>query len=181
LREDPDIIVIGELRDLETIEMAIRAAETGHLVIGTLHTSSAASTMDRLLDVFPPNQQAQIRAMAAESLKAVICQQLLPRADGTGVVMACEILFATLAVSNLIREGKTYQLNSIIQTSRNLGMTTMEQSYVDLYLSGVRSYEQTLPLVHSEELIRQMQTQEAQRMAGGGAQGGAGGKKRKWF
>ena len=93
--------------------------------------------------------------------------------------MACEILFATLAVSNLIREGKTYQLNSIIQTSRNLGMTTMEQSYVDLYLTGVRTYEQTLPLVHSEELIRQMQTHEAQRISGGDAQGGA--KKRKWF
>ena len=189
LREDPDIIVIGELRDLETIEMAIRAAETGHLVIGTLHTSSASSTMDRLLDVFPPNQQAQIRAMAAESLKAVICQQLLPNAEGTGVVMACEILFATLAVSNLIREGKTYQLDSIIQTSRNLGMTTMEQSYVDLYLAGKRTYEQTLPMVRSDELIRQMQTHEAQRIAGGtggsggggGGGGKGGGKKRKWF
>ena len=116
--------------------------------------------------------------MAAESLKAVICQQLLPNADGTGVVMACEILFATLAVSNLIREGKTYQLDSIIQTSRNMGMTTMEQSYVDLYLAGKRTYEQTLPMVRSEELIRQMQTHEAQRISGGKS---TDTKKRKWF
>ncbi|MBN2451675.1 MAG: PilT/PilU family type 4a pilus ATPase [Lentisphaeria bacterium] len=174
LREDPDIIVIGELRDLDTIEMAIRAAETGHLVFGTLHTGSAATTMDRLLDVFPPNQQAQVRAMAAESLKAIICQQLLPNSDGSGVVLACEVLLGTLAVSNLIREGKTFQLDSIIQTGRNLGMSTMEQSYVDLYLAGKRTYEQTKPLVKSSELIRQMQTEEARRMASTAA-----GKKRR--
>ncbi|NLF19708.1 MAG: PilT/PilU family type 4a pilus ATPase [Lentisphaerae bacterium] len=177
LREDPDIIVIGELRDLETIEMAIRSAETGHLVIGTLHTSSAATTMDRILDVFPSNQQAQIRAMAAESLRGVICQQLLPNAAGDGVVLACEIMLATLAVSNLIREGKTFQLPSTIQTGRNIGMSTMEQSLVDLYMDGKRTYEQTRPLVKSEELIRQMQVQEAARAA---AAHGAP-KKRKWF
>jgi len=177
LREDPDIIVIGELRDLETIEMAIRSAETGHLVIGTLHTGSAATTMDRILDVFPANQQAQIRAMAAESLRGVICQQLLPNADGSGVVLACEIMLATLAVSNLIREGKTFQLPSTIQTGRNIGMSTMEQSLVDLYMAGKRTYEQTLPLVKSAELIRQMQIQEAARHEA--ASGGA--KKRKWF
>lgn len=175
LREDPDIIVIGELRDLDTIEMAIRAAETGHLVFGTLHTGSAASTMDRLLDVFPPNQQAQIRAMAAESLKAVICQQLLQNHDGTGVVMACEMLLATLAVSNLIREGKTYQLDSIMQTSRNLGMSTMEQSYMDLYLAGKRSYEQTLPLLKTNDLIRELQTHAARAMSESSST-----KKRKW-
>jgi twitching motility protein PilT len=177
LREDPDIIVIGELRDLETIEMAIRSAETGHLVIGTLHTGSAATTMDRILDVFPSNQQAQIRSMTSESLRGVICQQLLPNRDGSGVVMASEIMLATLAVSNLVREGKTFQLPSIIQTSRNIGMSTMEQSYVDLYMAGKRSYEQTLPLVKTGELIRQMQVQEAGRNeeAAGGA------KKRKWF
>jgi twitching motility protein PilT len=175
LREDPDIIVIGELRDLETIEMAIRSAETGHLVIGTLHTGSAATTMDRILDVFPSNQQAQIRAMTSESLRGVICQQLLPNADGSGVVMASEIMLATLAVSNLIREGKTFQLPSTIQTSRNLGMSTMEQSFVDLYMAGKRTYEQTLPLVKTSELIRQMQMQEALRMKPDAA------KKRKWF
>ncbi len=167
LREDPDIIVIGELRDLETIEMAIRAAETGHLVFGTLHTSNAPSTMDRVLDVFPPNQQSQIRSMVAESLKAVICQQLHPNLDGSGVCMSAEILLSTLAVSNLIREGKTYQINSTIQTSRNIGMSTMEQSMFDLYMDGKRSFEQTLPYIKIPDLIRQMQTREAQKFGKG--------------
>ena len=166
LREDPDVIVIGELRDLETIEMAIRAAETGHLVFGTLHTNSAPSTMDRMLDVFPPNQQSQIRSMVAESLKAVICQQLLPNSDKTGVVMAAEILLTTLAISNLIREGKTFQINSTIQTSRNIGMSTMEQSLFDLYMDGKRSYEQTLPLIKIPDLIKEMQAAEAQKFGG---------------
>ena len=177
LREDPDIIVIGELRDLQTIEMAIRASETGHLVIGTLHTGSAATTMDRILDVFPPNQQAQIRSMVSESLKGVICQQLLPNRDNTGVVLAAEIMLGTLAVSNLIREGKTFQLPSTIQTGRNIGMSTMEQSYVDLYMAGMRTFEQTTPLVDSEELTRQMQQNEA-RMAAEAA--GLNTKKRGW-
>jgi len=167
LREDPDIIVIGELRDLETIEMAIRAAETGHLVFGTLHTSSAPSTMDRVLDVFPPNQQSQIRSMVAESLKAVICQQLHPNLDDTGVCMSAEILLSTLAVSNLIREGKTYQINSTIQTSRNIGMSTMEQSMFDLFMDGKRSFEQTLPYIKIPDLIRQMQAREAQNFGKG--------------
>ena len=177
LREDPDIIVIGELRDLETIEMAIRASETGHLVIGTLHTGSAASTMDRVLDVFPPGQQAQIRSMAAESLKGVICQQLLPNADSNGVVLAAEIMLGTLAVSNLIREGDTYQLPSVIQTSYNLGMCTMEQSLFDLYMAGDRTYDQTLPMITGPELIRQMQTHEAQIAAAAAGKG----KRKKWF
>jgi twitching motility protein PilT len=178
LREDPDIIVIGELRDLETIEMAIRASETGHLVIGTLHTGSATTTMDRILDVFPPNQQGQIRSMVAESLKGVICQQLLPNADGTDVVLATEIMLGVLAVCNLIREGKTFQLESTIQTGRNIGMSTMEQSYVDLYMMGERTYEQTIPLVRSSELIHQMQIREAKRTA---EAAGKGAKKRRWF
>ncbi len=165
LREDPDIIVIGELRDLETIEMAIRSSETGHLVIGTLHTGSAATTMDRILDVFPPNQQAQIRAMVSESLKGVICQQLLPNKNNDGVALAAEIMLGTLAVSNLIREGKTFQLPSTIQTGRNLGMSTMEQSYFDLYMTGQRNFEQTIPLVHSQDLVRQMQQNEARMNA----------------
>jgi twitching motility protein PilT len=167
LREDPDVIVIGELRDLETIEMAIHASETGHLVFGTLHTSSAPSTMDRILDVFPPNQQSQIRSMVAESMKAVICQQLLPNADGTGVVMAAEILLNTLAVSNLIREGKTYQINSTLQTNRNMGMSTMEQSLLDLYLAGKRTFEQTIPSLKTAELIRQAQARKAQEFMQG--------------
>ena len=179
LREDPDIIVIGELRDLETIEMAIRASETGHLVIGTLHTGSAASTMDRVLDVFPPNQQAQVRAMAAESLKGVICQQMLPDAEGSGVCIAAEIMLGTIAVGNIIREGETFKLPSIIQTGHKLGMCLMEQSHYDLYVDGVRTYEQTIPVIKNPDLVRDMHMREAQK-----AESAAGldkKKKSKWF
>jgi twitching motility protein PilT len=132
LREDPDIILIGELRDLETMALAITAAETGHLVFGTLHTRTAASTVDRLIDVFPPAQQGQIRTMLAETLKGVVAQQLLVRADGQGRVAAVEILIGTPALSHLIREGKTYQIPSIIQTGRREGMQTMDQAILEL-------------------------------------------------
>jgi len=135
LREDPDIILLGELRDLETISLAITAAETGHLVFGTLHTRTAASTVDRLIDVFPPDQQGQIRTMLAETLKGVIAQQLLIRADGQGRVSAVEILVGTTALANLIREGKTYQIPSLIQTGRREGMQTMDQAILE-YLRG---------------------------------------------
>ncbi len=178
LREDPDIIVIGELRDLETIEMAIRAAETGHLVIGTLHTGDASSTMDRILDVFPPGQQAQIRAMAAESLKGVICQQLLPNKNGDGVVLAVEIMLGTLAVANIIREGETFKLPSVIQTSYNIGMRLMEQSIFDLYMAGHLSYEQAIPKIKNQDLIREMQANEARIAA---QKAGVTKKKRGWF
>ena len=177
LREDPDVIVIGEMRDLETIEMAIHSSETGHLVIGTLTTSSAPDTMNRLLDVFPYGQQAQIRSMVAESLKGVICQQLLPNAKGDGVVLVAEIMLGTLAVSNLIREGKTFQLDSTIQTSRNVGMTTMEQSHVDAFLAGDRSYEQTIPYIKNPELLKQVHMKAAQDNA---AKNGPV-KKKGWF
>jgi twitching motility protein PilT len=132
LREDPDIILIGELRDLETISLAITAAETGHLVFGTLHTRTAASTVDRLIDVFPPTQQGQIRTMLAETLKGVIAQQLVLRADGEGRLVVVEILIGTPALSNLIREGKTYQIPSVIQTGRREGMQTMDQAILEL-------------------------------------------------
>jgi twitching motility protein PilT len=135
LREDPDIILLGELRDLETISLAITAAEIGHLVFGTLHTRTAASTVDRLIDVFPPVQQGQIRTMLAETLKGVIAQQLLVRADGQGQVVAVEILIGTTALANLIREGKTYQIPSLIQTGRRDGMQTMDQAILDLLRS----------------------------------------------
>ena len=161
LREDPDVIVIGEMRDLETIEMAIHSSETGHLVFGTLHTSSAADTMNRLLDVFPHGQQAQIRAMVAESLKGVICQQLLPNKNHDGVVLAYEIMLGTLAISNLIREGKTFQIESSLQTGKNLGMITMEQSHFELYMAGKRSYDDTLPYIRTPDLKRQMDLREA--------------------
>jgi twitching motility protein PilT len=132
LREDPDIILIGELRDLETIALAMTAAETGHVVFGTLHTRTAASTVDRLIDVFPPEQQGQIRMMLAETLKGVITQQLLACADHQGRIAAVEMLMGTTALSNLIREGKTYQIPSIIQTGRREGMQTMDQAILEL-------------------------------------------------
>jgi twitching motility protein PilT len=132
LREDPDIILIGELRDLETMALAMTAAETGHVVFGTLHTRTAASTVDRLIDVFPPDQQGQIRLMLAETLKGVIAQQLLVCADGQGRIAAVEMLMGTTALSNLIREGKTYQIPSIIQTGRREGMQTMDQAILEL-------------------------------------------------
>jgi len=135
LREDPDIILLGELRDLETISLAITAAEIGHLVFGTLHTRTAASTVDRLIDVFPPEQQSQIRTMLAETLKGVIAQQLLVRADGQGRVVAVEILVGTTALANLIREGKTHQIPSLIQTGRREGMQTMDQAILEFLRS----------------------------------------------
>ena len=135
LREDPDIILLGELRDLETISLAITAAETGHLVFGTLHTRTAASTVDRLIDVFPSDQQTQIRTMLAETLKGVIAQQLLVRVDGQGRVIAVEILVGTTALANVIREGKTYQIPSLIQTGRREGMQTMDQAILELLRS----------------------------------------------
>ncbi len=132
LREDPDVILVGEMRDLETISLAMTAAETGHLVFGTLHTNSAAKTIDRIIDAFPRDGQAQIRTMLAESLKGVICQQLLKTADGKGRVAALEILVGTPAIANLIREGKTFQIPSIIQTARRDGMQLMDQHLLDL-------------------------------------------------
>jgi twitching motility protein PilT len=132
LREDPDVIVVGELRDLETISMAVTSAETGHLVFGTLHTTNATRTVDRILDVFPPREQEQIRAMVSESLRGAISQQLLPSARGKGRVAAVEVMFNTPAIANLIREHKTFQLPSVMQTSRKLGMKLMDDSIQEL-------------------------------------------------
>ena len=132
LREDPDIILLGELRDLETISLAITAAETGHLVFATLHTRSAASTVDRLIDVFPQAQQGQIRTMLADNLQGIIVQQLLVRADGQARIAAVEILISTPAFANLVREGKTYQIPSLMQTGRREGMQTMDQAILAL-------------------------------------------------
>lgn len=132
LREDPDVIVIGELRDLETIEMAISASETGHLVIGTMHTSDAATTLNRLLDVFPPAQQTQIRASVAESLRGIVCQRLLPSTAG-GLVLACEILIGNPAIASLIRDGKTAGLRNVLETGQRDGMCLMESGVYNLY------------------------------------------------
>lgn len=139
LREDPDIILVGELRDLETISLALTAAETGHLVFGTLHTNSAVKTMDRIIDVFPSGQQPQIRAMMSESLRGVVAQSLFTRADKMGRVAAFEILKGTKAVANLIREGKNHQIPSIMQTSAGLGMILYEKYVEDLVKKGLVS------------------------------------------
>lgn len=136
LREDPDVIVVGEMRDLETISLAVTASETGHLVMGTLMTSSAHQTVDRILESFPPAQQNQIRAMLSDSLRAVISQRLLPMTDNSGMVLAAEILLGTPAVANLIREKKTFQIPSIIQTNRHLGMRRMDDALLELVQAG---------------------------------------------
>jgi len=141
VREDPDVILVGELRDLETIALAITAAETGHLVFGTLHTSSAPKTIDRIIDAFPPGQQAQIRTMLSESLEAVIAQTLLKRKGG-GRVAACEVLVGAPAVRNLIREAKLHQIPSMMQTGQRLGMQTVEMSLQDLVKRGLIDREQ---------------------------------------
>ncbi|MET0650311.1 MAG: type IV pilus twitching motility protein PilT [Pyrinomonadaceae bacterium] len=137
LREDPDIILVGEMRDLETISLAITAAETGHLVFATLHTNSAVKAVDRIIDVFPEGQQAQIRTMLSESLRGVIAQALLPRADGKGRVAAAEVLVNVPAVANLLREGKAFQIPSVMQTGRALGMLTFETTINELMRTGV--------------------------------------------
>ncbi len=137
LREDPDIMLVGELRDLETISLALTAAETGHLVFGTLHTNSAAKTVDRIIDVFPEGQQAQIRTMLAESLRGVIAQTLFPKRDGKGRVAAYEILRCTKAISNLIRENKIHQIASQIQTGQKYGMILFEKYIDDLVKRGL--------------------------------------------
>jgi twitching motility protein PilT len=144
LREDPDVILVGEMRDLETISLAMTAAETGHLVFGTLHTNSAPKTIDRIIDAFPKDTQEQVRTMLGESLKGVICQQLLKKADGKGRVAALEILICNAAVANLIREGKTFQVPSIMQTARGEGMQLMDQHLMELlkarHISGEEAY-----------------------------------------
>ncbi len=134
LREDPDVILVGEMRDLDTIATAITAAETGHLVFSTLHTIGAAATIDRIIDVFPPHQQQQIRIQLASVLESVISQQLIPTSGGKGRVAAYEVMHATPAIKNLIREAKSHQITSIIQTSKKLGMQTMDDAIFDLYL-----------------------------------------------
>jgi twitching motility protein PilT len=148
LREDPDVIMVGEMRDLETISLAITAAETGHLVLGTLHTGNASRTLDRLLDVFPVDQQEQIRIMVSESLRGIISQQLVPRADGKARVLALETLTNTPAVANVIREAKTYMLPGIIQTGKKQGMQLMDDA-----LTALRDQE----LITGEEADARME------------------------
>jgi twitching motility protein PilT len=144
LREDPDIIMVGEMRDLETIQLAISASETGHLVLGTLHTSNAPRTLDRLLDVFPSDQRDQIRIMVSESLRGIVSQQLIPRADGSGRAVAMEIMLNSPAIANVIREAKTFMLPGIIQTGKKVGMILMDESVAELYRQGIITAEEAL-------------------------------------
>lgn len=153
LREDPDVIVVGEMRDLETIALAITAAETGHLVFGTLMTTNAAQTVDRILDSFPGGQQGQIRTMLSESLKGIVSQQLVPAADGKGRVLACEVLLCNLAVSNMVREHKTFQLSSVMQTSRNVGMQRMDDALFDLSQTGRITPEKAMMYAHDPKAM----------------------------
>jgi twitching motility protein PilT len=155
LREDPDVIMVGEMRDLETISLAITAAETGHLVLATLHTSNASRTLDRLLDVFPPEQQEHVRVMVAESLRGVISHQLIPRKDGTGRVLALEILTNTPAVANVIRENKTYMLPGIIQTGKKQGMRLMDDTLIDFYQSGLITAEEAYARAEQKDVVQQ--------------------------
>ena len=156
LREDPDILLVGEMRDMETISLAITAAETGHLVFATLHTNNAAESVDRMIDVFPPGQQEQIRVQLSNNLVAIISQQLLPRAGTTGRVPANEIMIASSAIRNLIREAKTHQITSMIQTSGNVGMVTMDQTLRDLYLKGFITMEDAMSRCQNPDELRKM-------------------------
>ena len=154
LREDPDVIMVGEMRDLETISLAITASETGHLVLATLHTTNASRTLDRVLDAFPVEQQGQIRTMVSESLRGIISQQLVPKADGTGRVVALEVMVNTPAVANLIRDAKTFMLPGIIQTGKKLGMRLMDDSLLELAHNGVISPHEAYDRAEQKNLFK---------------------------
>lgn len=157
LRQDPDIILVGEMRDLETTSAAITAAETGHFVLSTLHTNNAAQTIERIIDIYPGEQQNQIRSMLSNTLQAVVCQVLFKRIDQPGMVPGIEILICTPAVRNLIRENRIYEIQNVIETSRALGMQTMDTSIKQLYFNGKISKEDALSMAHHpEKLERQL-------------------------
>ena len=151
LRQDPDIILVGEMRDLETISVALTAAETGHLVFATLHTQDAAQTIDRVIDVFPSEQQGQVRVQLATAIQGVLCQALLPRADGPGRAVAVEVMMATPGIRNLIREGKTHQIYTALQSGASLGMQSMDQHLAELVKAGTVSYDDAVEMCHSYE------------------------------
>jgi len=180
LREDPDVILVGEMRDLETISLAISAAETGHLVMGTLHTSSASQTVNRMLDVFPPEQQPQVQAQLSNSLVAVFSQTLVPKKNPKpgefGRAMAQEIMIVTPAISNLIREGKVSQMYSAIQTGMKMGMITMEQTLANLVKQGTISFEAAISKSSKPDELQRI-LGGAAGMAGAGAKGGKVGAK----
>jgi twitching motility protein PilT len=156
LRQDPDIILVGELRDLETVSTALTAAETGHLVLATLHTQSAAQTIDRVIDIFPPHQQQEVRAQLSTALQGVVTQALVKKEDGSGRTIVCEIMFATAAIRNLIREGKNHQIPSFMQSSGQDGMLTFDQHLAERVHQNAISYEQGLELCHSVEEYKRL-------------------------
>src|SRR6185312_5923346 len=156
LRQDPDIILVGELRDLETTSTALTAAETGHLVLATLHTQSATQTIDRVIDIFPPHQQLQIRAQLAASLQGVVTQALAPRADGKGRTVVCEILTATPAIRSLIREGKSHQIPSFMQAGGNDGMLAFDQHLAERVREGIVTMQAALEICHSQEELKRL-------------------------
>ncbi|HIE17535.1 MAG TPA: type IV pilus twitching motility protein PilT [Dehalococcoidia bacterium] len=160
LRHDPDVIVVGEMRDLETISTAMRAAETGHLVMGTLHTTDAPQTVDRIIDIFPPSQQQQIRLQFSQVIEAVLSQTLLPRANGQGRIAAFEIMIASPAVRNLIREGKTFELHNVMQLSSGEGMQTLDQALADLVKKKIVTLEEAkMKSSHPERLRKLLEFQ----------------------
>lgn len=156
LREDPDVILVGEMRDPETIGVALTAAETGHLVFSTLHTVGAAKTIDRIIDSFPPESQNQVRSQLATVLKGVISQELLPRIDKKGIIAACEIMIVNSAIQNLIREGKPHQINSIIQTNTDVGMQSLDMHLAQLVLRGIVSKDEALVKAQDEHMLIQL-------------------------
>ena len=156
LREDVDVVLLGEMRDFETISLAITLAETGQLVFGTLHTSSAAKTIDRIIDVFPPEQQAQIRTMLADSLRGVVAQQLVPTKDGKGRVAVLEILLRVPALSNVIREGKTQQITSVIQGGKAEGMQTLDHALLELVQKQVIGAEEAYNRAQDKDAFKDM-------------------------
>jgi twitching motility protein PilT len=156
LRQDPDVILIGEMRDLETISTALTAAETGHLVLSTLHTNDAASTVERVIDTFPGTQQSQVRSMLANTLKGVICQRLFPRVDQAGMIPATEVLISTPAVRNCIRENRVFEVPNIIETNRAIGMSLFDESLKRLYFSGTISREDAISNAHAPDRLERI-------------------------
>lgn len=156
MRQDPDVILIGEMRDLETMSIALTAAETGHLVLTTLHTPSAYEAIDRFVDVFPPYQHTQVRLQLSTTLQGILYQNLVPRAEKTGVIPAVEVLIATPAIRNLIREGKTYQMANFMHTGQSVGMQTLDQALIELYSQKLISYEEAAYRIHSDEALAQL-------------------------
>lgn len=163
LRQDPDVVLLGEMRDYETVSIALTTAETGHLVLSSLHTQDAAQTIDRILDVFPSDQQSQIRNQLSMTLKAIICQQLIPRKDGRGLIAAREILIVTPAIANLIRENKIFQINTVIQTSAKEGMISMENALINLYKEGLISDADAVAKANEPSIVRKALGQTGQK------------------